>query len=88
MLFLCDVPSWVCLLYAQVWYGEVPGAPDMEPRFIFALCYVGCSLIVVLIILHLQNQYKNRYRLRNAQRGFGVRLCLYAHHSHLTMALV
>ena len=48
MLFLCDAPSWVCLLYAQVWYGEVPGAPDMEPRFIFALCYAGCSLIVVL----------------------------------------
>jgi hypothetical protein len=35
MLFFCDAPSWVCLLYAQVWYGEVPGAPDMKPRFIF-----------------------------------------------------
>ena len=35
VLFFCDAPSWVCLLYAQVWYGEVPGAPDMKPRFIF-----------------------------------------------------
>jgi hypothetical protein len=33
-LFFCDAPSWVCLLHAQVWYGEVPDAPDMKPRFI------------------------------------------------------
>jgi hypothetical protein len=35
MLFFCDAPSWVCLLYAKLWYGGVPEAPDMKPRFIF-----------------------------------------------------
>ena len=51
MLFCCDAPSWVCLLYAQVWYGEVPGPPDMKPRFIFGYVMpVGLIVVLNLII--------------------------------------
>ena len=84
-LFFCDAPSWVCLLYAQVWYGGVPGAPDMEPEFVFALCYAGCSLIVVLIgggaawMFFLGLSFKSHRRLPIPKQNRGW--LLYFYHS-------
>ena len=43
LLFLCDAPLWVCLLYVYVWYRRVPGASNPELKFI--LCYVTLSAV-------------------------------------------
>ena len=33
--FFCDAPSWVCLLYAYVWYWGGPGTQNTNPTFDF-----------------------------------------------------
>jgi len=41
LLFLCDAASWVCLLYAQVWFGRVHDVPQLNLDFIFGFVTVG-----------------------------------------------